>query len=108
MKANSTQLEILILTGTTFSANQLSDKNEGSNKPGRTEKEMLTEACWNGMLTSMLPEICEQIPEGKKIYLWEIKEADAFIELELGELQEEKDKYFSINPYTFVAEQPLN
>ncbi len=108
MKANSTQLEILILTGTTFSANQFSDKNEGSSKPGRTEKEMLTEACWNGILPSVLPEICEQIPAGKTMYLWEIKEADAFIELELGELQEEKDKYFSINPYAFVAEQPLN
>ena len=28
MKANSTQMEIIILTGTSFSANQFSDKNE--------------------------------------------------------------------------------
>ncbi len=108
MKANSTQLEILLLTGTTFSANQFTDKNEPGAKPGRTEKEILTEACWNGILPVLLPEICDQIPEGKKIYLWEIKEADAFIELELGELQEDKDKYFSINPYAFIAEQPLS
>ena len=84
MKANSTQMEILILTGTSFSASQFSDKNEAASKPGRTEKEILTEACWNGLLPALLPEICEQIPEGKKIYLWEIKEADAFIELELA------------------------
>ncbi|MEO5684617.1 MAG: hypothetical protein ABIQ88_18390 [Chitinophagaceae bacterium] len=108
MKANSTQLEILILTGTSFAANQFSDKNEANNKPGRTEKDILTEACWNGLLPSLLPEICEQIPAGKKIYLWEIKEADAFIELEMGELQEDKDKYFSINPYAFIPEQPLS
>ena len=108
MKANSTQLEILILTGTTFSANQLSDKNEAAAKPNRSEQEMLTEACWNGLLPAMLPELCEQIPEGKKIYLWEIKEADAFIELDMGELQEDKDRYFSINPYTFITEQPLS
>ena len=108
MKANSTQMEILILTGTSFSASQFSDKNEAASKPDRTEKEKLTEACWNGLLPALLPEICEQIPEGKKIYLWEIKEADAFIELELGELQEDKDKYFSINPYAFIPEQPLS
>jgi hypothetical protein len=108
MKANSTQMEIMILTGTSFSAGQITDKNEAAAKPGRTEKEILTEACWNGLLTEMLPEIIEQIPSGKKMYLWDIKEADAFIELELGELQEDKDKYFSINPYAFIPAQPLS
>ncbi len=33
MKANSTQMEILILTGTTFSAGQISDKNEAASNP---------------------------------------------------------------------------
>ena len=66
MKANSTQMEILILTGTTFSAGKFSDKNEAASKPGRTEKEILTEACWNGLLPEILPEICDQIPAGKK------------------------------------------
>jgi hypothetical protein len=101
-------MEIIILTGTSFSASQFSDKNEAASKPGRTEKEILTEACWNGLLPEILPEIIEQIPAGKKIYLWQIKEADTFIELELGELQEDKDRYFSINPYSFIPEQPLS
>jgi hypothetical protein len=108
MKASSTQMEILILTGTSFSASQLSDKNEAAAKPNLSEKEKLTEACWNGLLAHMLPELCNQIPEGKTIYLWDIKEADTFIELELGELQEDKDRYFSINPYVFITEQPLS
>ena len=108
MKANSTQMEIIILTGTSFSASRFSDKNEATSKPARTEKEILTEACWNGLLPALLPEIVEQIPEGKKMYLWEIKEADAFIELELGELQEDKEKYFSINPYSFLELQLLS
>ncbi len=108
MKATSTQMEILILTGTSFTAGQLSDKNDTASKPNLSEKEKLTEACWNGLLSTMLPELCDQLPQDKKMYLWEIKEADTFIELELGELQEEKDKYFSINPYAFVPEQPLS
>jgi hypothetical protein len=108
MKAISTQMEVIILTGTSFSASRFSDKNEAANKPARSEKEMLTEACWNGLLPEILPEIVEQIPAGKKMYLWEIKEADTFIELELGELQEDTDQYFSINPYSFVPRQPLS
>jgi hypothetical protein len=108
MKANSTQMEIILLTGTTFSAGQIANKNDAAGKAGRTEKEMLTEACWNGLLPALLPEICEQIPAGKKMYLWEIKEADAFIELEMGEFQEDKENYFSINPYMFIPEQPLS
>ena len=108
MKANSTQMEVIILTGTSFSANQFSDRKEAPSKPARSEKEMLTEACWNGLLPEILPEICQQMPEGKKMYLWEIKEADTFIELELGELQEDTDLYFSINPYSFVPRQPLS
>jgi len=107
MKATYTQMEILLLTGTTFSASQFSDRNEADHN-GRTEKEILTEACWNGVLPSLLPEICEQVPAGKKMYLWDIKEADAFIELEMGEMQEDKDKFFSINPYSFIPELALN
>jgi len=105
MKANSTQMEIIILTGTSFSASRFSDKNEATSKPARTEKEILTEACWNGLLPALLPEIVEQIPEGKKMYLWEIKEADAFIELELAEFPEEKDRYLSLDPYVFLPAQ---
>ena len=108
MKANSTQMEIIILAGTSFSASQTSDKPEATSKPARTEKEILTEACWNGMLPEILPEVFVQMPVGKKMYLWEIKEADTFIELEMGELQEDKEKYFSINPYAFIPEQPLS
>ena len=108
MKANSTQMEVMLLTGTTFSAGQVADRNEGEDRAGRTEKELLTEACWNGLLAEILPGICEQVPAGKKMYLWEIREADAFIELELGEYQDDKEKYFSINPYTFMPEQPLS
>ena len=49
-----------------------------------------------------------KVSDFEKLYLWEIKEADAFIELELGELQESTDRYFSINPYSFLPEQPLS
>jgi hypothetical protein len=108
MKPKSTQMEVLILTGTSFSAKQLSEKNDSTPKSGRSEKDMLSEACWNGMLPSLLPELCEQLPAGKRVWLWQIKEGDAFIELELGETQEEKESHFSIDPYVFIADSCLS
>lgn len=108
MKANSTQLEIIILTGTSFAAKQFSERGGETGQPQRTGREMLTEACWNGLLPEMFPEICEQLPADKKIFLWSIKDAESFIELELGEQEGGMERYFSIDPYAFIPEVPLS
>ena len=100
MKTNSTQQEILLITGTSFSSRQCYQIDE-NNQNNLTEKEQLEEACWNGLLQNMLPEIYEH-PVGKKLYLWQIKEAASFIEIELGELPEEKENHLSIDPYSFL------
>lgn len=108
METNSTQQEILLITGTSFSLRQLSEKDSSSGNKNLTEKEQLEEACWNGLLPEMLPEICKEAIENKKIYLWQIKEADSFIELELSEFPEQTDKYFSLDPYSFMTTKFFN
>jgi hypothetical protein len=101
MKTNYAQQEILLMTGTTFSARQCCEKDPGrQNNP--TEKEQLEEACWNGLLQAMMPEIYGHSNGNKELFLWEIKKANSFIELELGELPEQKDAHFSIDPYAFT------
>jgi hypothetical protein len=102
MNTNSTQLEILLMTGTTFSSRQCFQKDDEVNHHDLTEREQLEEACWNGLLQQMLPEIYEQTGGDKKLYMWQIREAGSFIEIELGELPEEKEKHFSIDPYAFL------
>ncbi len=104
MKTNSTQQEILLLTGTNFSSRHCFEKDENQNH--LTEKEQLEEACWNGMLKDMLPEICDQ--DGNKLYMWQVWKANSFIEIELGEIQEEKENYFSIDPYSFLSEYNMS
>jgi hypothetical protein len=101
MKTNFTQQEILLITGTSFSSRQLCEKNE-QDKTQFTEKEQLEEACWNGLLEEMLPEIYGKTDAGKKLYLWQIRKGLSFLEIELGELPGNKEKYFSIDPYTFL------
>jgi hypothetical protein len=106
MKTNSTQQEILLITGTGFSARQWCEKNDqGQNQ--FTEKEQLQNACWNGLLPEMLPEICKPAKD-KDLYLWQITEATSFINLELGEVPGEIEKYHSINPYYFLPLLPYS
>lgn len=107
MKTNYIQQEILLMTGTTFSTRQWCEKDPGKQN-NLTEKEHLEEACWNGLIQEMIPEIYEQAEGNKKLFLWQIKEGNSFIELELGEVPEVKDKYFSIDPYSFMPLQLLS
>lgn len=103
MKKNSTQQEVLLLTGTNFSNRQWNTKDEIASKK-LTDEEKLEEACWNGLLPEMLPEIfAETLAAKKKLYLWQVKEGASFLELEMGEYPETKDNYFSIDPYSFLA-----
>jgi len=104
---NSTQQEVLLITGTTFTSGQLCKKDE--TKPNQlSDNEQLTEACWNGLLQELIPEIFEKNTNETKLYLWQIREGNTFLELELGESPEEKDNYFSIDPYDFLEAENYN
>ena len=107
MKTNSTQQEILLMTGTSFSSRQWCEKPDPVQNHF-TDKEQLQNACWNGLLQEMLPEICKPATGNKNLYLWQITEANSFIELELGEVPGEIEKYRSINPYSFLSLQLLS
>ena len=96
---NYKQQEILIMMGTTFSRRQCCEKKSGKQN-NLAEKEQLEEACWNGLLQEMIPEICH--PSDEELFLWQIKKGNSFIELEMGEIPDEKDDLFSINPYSFI------
>jgi len=108
METNSKQQEVLLMTGTTFSSRQFSEKDSSSDNINLSEIEQLEEACINGLLKEMLPELNAQSADSKKIFLWGIKEADSFIEFEYGEFPEETDKYFSLDPYSFLTTKSFN
>lgn len=107
MKKNATQQEILLLTKSRFNSRQWSQREEKEG-PSLSPAEQLEQACWNGLLPEMLPEICQHAEDGKDLYLWDIKEGASFLSLELAEFPEPKDHYFSIDPYTFLKDQILS
>ena len=107
MKTNSTQQEILLVTGTSFTSREFFETSDGLNYNHLPEKEKLKVACRNGLLPDMLPEIFELPSVNKKLYLWEMREGSLFIELKLGEIDLELEKQFSIDPYSFLPMQLL-
>jgi hypothetical protein len=108
MKTNSTQQEILLVTGTSFSSRKFCETSEGLNYNQLTEKEKLEAACRNGLLPDMLPEIFKQHSINNKLYLWKMREGSLFIELKFGEIYLELEMEFSIDPYSFLAMQILS
>ena len=107
MKTISTQQEILLLTGTRFSEREWAEKIvEDKNKLSAIEK--LEDACWNGLLDEMLPELVQKTAEGKKLFMWHIRHCRSFLEIELSESSPIIEKEFSIDPYFFVPGILLN
>ncbi len=108
MEAQVAQQEILLVTGTSFSNINFCETCDDMGYTDLSEKEKLEVACWNGLLPVMLPEIFRQFSKSRKLYLWEIREGQSFIELELGEKYMEFEKGFSIDPYMFLPLQILS
>jgi hypothetical protein len=103
MSAKNLQIEVLLMTGTAFSSAQLCNKEDISRKDQLTEKEQLGEACWNGLIETILPEIYLQPADKGILYLWQVKEAGSFLELELSEFPASIDSRYSITPHSFFS-----
>ena len=99
------QQEILLMTGTSFASRQTCKKNSNDSEEILSEMEQLEDACWNGLLNEMLPEI---FVSQRDLFLWQIKETKCGLEIELGELPGEVDYFYSIDPYLFLQDSCLN
>jgi hypothetical protein len=102
------QVEVLLMTGTTFSAGNWVKKDDEATGRQPSEIERLQEACWNGLLKTMLPELWIASPNGGNLYLWEVKEGEAFLALELSEVPLPIDPRWSLTPHSFLSCQDYN
>lgn len=99
MQTNTTEQEILLMTNTSFAQRQLCEKEDESKN--LTPQEQLKEACANGVMQELLPEIFEA-PGNKRLYLWQMKPGGSFIQLKVGEFPLTQKKEFSIDPHNFL------
>jgi hypothetical protein len=103
MKKFTTQQEILLVTGSSFSTRIWCKNDESGPSSPQTPTERLQEACWNGLILELLPEISKRPGESKKLFLWQIREGESILELDLSECPTEKDPDSSIDPYLFTS-----
>lgn len=94
--------EILIAHSSKFFSREFFQKEQipGYEKMG--PKEQLAEACWNGILPEMLPEITT------RLHLSQINEGNKFLNVCLGNDDERYSVAFSVNPYFFLNHSRKN
>ena len=97
------QQEILLLTGTSFSQRQLFETDARDANSSLSEGEKLEQACWNGLLGELLPEVITN----RRLFLWKIGAGDFSLQIELSEYPS-KEKSMSINPFYFLRKIGYN
>ena len=108
MAKNYVQIEVLLMTGTHFLAENRVKKDDNPADRQPSEIEGLQEACWNGLLETLLPEVLIKPPNDGILYLWDVKEAESFLELVLSEIPLPIDGRLSITPHSFFRFQDYN
>lgn len=105
MTKKTFQIEVLLITGTSFLAANWIKKDNNPGDRHLSDIEQLQEACWNGFLKLMLPEVRINPFSGGFLHLWDIKEAESYLELKLSELPLSVNDRESITPHTFLSFQ---
>ena len=104
MKADIIHQEILLITTTSFSKREWYESGFSNNIQYQTYTEQLEDACWNGFLHELLPEIIPKSDSGKRLSMWQIRQGESFLQIELSEFPRPEDKSFSMNSIFFLPE----
>jgi hypothetical protein len=107
MKKNTTQQEILLLTGTRFAQQQWVEK-DANEKSSLSERDLLEKACWDGLIKEMLPELDITLAPDKRLWLWQVMATKSFLELRLSDFPAPIETRWSIDPYTFLKTSSRN
>jgi len=108
METDFTQQEILLNMDARFLTADWCLRNETDKPDTRTEKEKLEEACWNGVLREIMPELFRSSVDARGLTLWKVRNMESVLELELSDYPAVVDKYYSITPHLFLAAQEFN
>jgi hypothetical protein len=103
MKSITPQQEVLVLTCTKFTAKAYQKKDIAETEKNQSEKECLKNDCRNGMLNDRLPEAFAMADPNAEMYIFQMREEQHFLLLEMGETPPEIDSFYSIDPYHFMT-----
>lgn len=103
MKPKTTNHEILLFTGTGFASRQFCSRNQENDK-GKKQSPMeeLENACWDGMLYEMFPEILGSFSAKCESFIWHIMSGKNFLRISLGPAPTVMENETAIDPYFFM------
>lgn len=94
--------EILIAHSSDFFSREFFLNERTNHYQNLLPVEQLTEACWNGILSEILPEVTT------RLHLSEINEGNKFLNVCLGNESDRSSVAFSVNPYFFLNSSRKN
>ena len=103
MKPTVTQQELLLVTTCSLFKKQWCDRNEEQTNQHYSPVEELEEACWNGLLPEILPEITKTSISESHLSLWRISQGNRFLHIELSTAPAKFEAIFSIEPDVCLA-----
>lgn len=101
----SAQQEIILVSGSRFATRQYIERDVADNSGQKSAEDRFKDACWNGLLREILPEIFIMSGNHPGLYLWQMREAQHILALEMAEFPTEIDLHQSIDPYYFLDVQ---
>jgi hypothetical protein len=109
MKPQATHQEILLLNSTGLLKRQLClNNNDPESKKGLSPLEQLEKACWDGLLTEMLPGVILNRATGCRNFVWEVFTTKMLIHINIGTDPYIKNRKASIDPCYFYQSLSLN
>ena len=109
MKQQHIHQELLVFTTTSLSRNVLSETNGNDKNENGSPAEKLEQACWNGLLNEMFPEIIGSgSAQSPKMFIWEIYRGKSCLLIDLADTPGVIDSVLSIDPYLFLPELNLS
>jgi hypothetical protein len=103
MSGKTGQQEIILSFQSGFLSMNCAEKGNTESPGTPMDSEKIEEACWNGLLKEILPEICNMSFSGRQMFIWGIRDYNSIMEIDIGEFPAEKDDFLCIDPYKFMA-----
>jgi hypothetical protein len=108
MKTDSTILEILLFTTTSFSQRQLCETDARDRDNNLAPAEQLEAACWNGLLHEMLPEVLYAPNSHEKLFLWQVDMRENYLRISMAACPPVLEEYFTLDPHIFLQTKRMN
>jgi hypothetical protein len=109
MKQQHIHQELLVFTTTSLSRKVLCETNNHDKNENMSPAEKLEQACWNGLINYMFPEIIGSgLARSPKIFIWGIYPGKSCLLIDLADTSFVIDAVRSIDPHLFLSELNSN